>query len=77
MMQGDAGICGSAGQEPTCGAEDTGDAGWVPGLGRFLGGGKWQPGPVFSSEKSHGQRSLAGPKGCKELDMAKHTLTQN
>ena len=31
---------------------------------------KWQPTPVFSSGKSHGQRSLAGygPWGCKELD---------
>ena len=31
---------------------------------------KWQPTPVFLSEKSHGQRSLMGysPKGCKELD---------
>ena len=33
---------------------------------------KWQPTPVFSPEKSHGQRSLVdyNPKGCKELDMA-------
>ena len=31
---------------------------------------KWQPTPVFLSEKSHGQRSLAGysPWGHKELD---------
>ena len=34
-------------------------------------GRKCQPTPVFLSEKSHGQRSLAGcsPWGCKESDM--------
>ena len=64
-MQGDAGTCGSAGQESTYNAEDTGGAGWIPGLGRFPGGAKWQPSPVFSPEKSHGQRSLVGPKVAK------------
>ena len=35
---------------------------------------KWQPTPVFSPDKSHGQRSLVdySPKGCKELDMTEH-----
>ena len=33
---------------------------------------KWQPTPVFLPEKSHGQRSLAGSKGCKESDTPEH-----
>jgi len=35
---------------------------------------KWQPTPVFSTGKFHGQRSLAGysPWGRRELDMAEH-----
>ena len=35
---------------------------------------KWQPTPVFSPEKFHGQRSLAGysPRGCKESDTTEH-----
>jgi len=39
---------------------------------------KLQPAPVFLSEKSHGQRSLASysPWGCKELDMTKHRCSQ-
>ena len=39
---------------------------------------KWQPTPIFLSEKSHGQRSLAGysPWGLKELDTTEpHTHT--
>lgn len=51
--------------------EDTGDAGWVPGLERFPGGGKWQPGQVFSPEKSHGQRGAGGSeRKLQKLDMA-------
>ena len=36
---------------------------------------KCQPPPVFLSEKSHGQRSLAGysPWGCKQSDTTEHT----
>ena len=41
-------------------AGDTGDKDLIPGLGRSHWGRKWQPTPVFSPEKSHGQRSLAG-----------------
>ena len=39
---------------------------------------KWQLAPVFLSEKSHGQWSLAGysPKGRKELDMTKQLNTK-
>ena len=32
----------------------------IPGSGRSLGGGKWQPAPVFLPGESHRQRSLAG-----------------
>ena len=40
------------------------------GLGRSPGERKWQPTPVFSPGKSHGQRSLAGysPWGRRESD---------
>ena len=31
------------GKELACNAGDTGDADLIPGLGRFPGGGKWQP----------------------------------
>ena len=61
------------GQESASNVGDTGDTGWIPGEGRFSGGGKWQPTPVFLPENSHGQRSLAGysPWGCKESDTTK------
>ena len=41
-------------------AGNTGDAGSIPGSGRFPGGGNGNPLPVFLPGKSHGQRSLAG-----------------
>ena len=41
-------------------AEDTGDAGSAPRLGRSRWRRKWQSTPIFLSEKSHGQRRLAG-----------------
>ena len=39
--------------------------------------GKWQPIPVFLSQKSHGQRSLAGYSlwDCKELDISEQLST--
>ena len=56
-----------SGKESACNA---GDPGSIPGSGRFPWRGKWQPTPVFSLGKSHGQRSLAGysPGGRKESD---------
>ena len=39
---------------------DAGDEGSIPDLGRFPGGGTWQPTPVFLPGESHGQRSLLG-----------------
>ena len=34
---------------------------------------KWQPTPVFLPGKFHGQRSLAGPWGCEELDVTERS----
>ena len=63
----------SVSKESTCNAGDTGDSGLIPESGRSPGGEKWQPIPVFVSEKSHRQRSLASysPKGLKESDRTK------
>ena len=38
---------------------------------------KWQPSPIFLSEKFHGQRSLVGysPWGCKESEMTEQACT--
>ena len=60
----------SNGKESACNAEDPG---FIPGLGRPLEEGKWQPTPVFLPGESHGQRSLVGytPWGPKELDLTK------
>ena len=35
---------------------------------------KWQPTPVFLPGKFHGQRSLAGAWGCKELDTTERSM---
>ena len=48
---------GSAVKNP---AANAGDAGSMPGSGRFPWKRKWQPTPVFLPGKSHEQRSLAG-----------------
>ena len=39
---------------------NAGDTGSIPESGRSPGEGNWQPTPVNSPGKSHGQRSLAG-----------------
>ena len=41
--------CGSAGKESTC---DTGDLGWIPGLGGYPGEGKGYPFPYSGLENS-------------------------
>ena len=46
-------------KNPPASAGDTRDSGLIPGLGRPLGVGKWQPIPVFLPGESRGQRSLA------------------
>ena len=47
-------------KKSTCSAEDTGDVGSIPGLGRSPEGGKWPHTPVLLPGEPHGQRSLAG-----------------
>ena len=50
---------------------NAGDAGLMPGLGRYPGRGNGNPLQYSCQKKFHGQRSLVGysPKGHKELDM--------
>ena len=50
------------------GAEDAGDMGFIPWVGKIPWRRKWQPTPVFLPGESHGQRSLAdySPWGHKE-----------
>ena len=48
---------GSDGKESACSA---GDLGWIPGLGRFAGGGHGNPLQYSCLESPHGQRSLSG-----------------
>ena len=50
---------------------NAGDAGSLPGSGRFPWRRKWQPTPVFLPGKSQGQRSLVGysPSSLKESDI--------
>ena len=52
-------------------AQNAGDPGLIPGLGRSPGEGKWQPTPVLLPGESHGGRSLVGcsPWGRKTSDM--------
>ena len=61
----------SLGKESSCSARDREDTGLIPGSGRSSGGRKWQPTPVFLTEKSNEQRSVLGhsPKSQKESDM--------
>ena len=56
---------GSDGKASACNA---GDLGLIPWLGIFPWRRKWQPTLVFLPGKSHGQRSLIGSWGRKELD---------
>ena len=51
---------GSVVKNPLASAEDARDKGSIPGSGRFPWSRKWQPAPVFLSEKFHGQQSLSG-----------------
>ena len=47
-------------KNPPANAEDTGDAGSIPGFGKIPCKRAWQPTLVFLPGESHGQRSLAG-----------------
>ena len=61
------------------GNESTCQSGFDPWVRKIPWRGKWQPSPVFSPGKSHGQRRLAvsSPWGCKESDMTEHTHTDS
>ena len=48
-----------------------------PWVGKIPWKMKWQPTPVFLPGKFHGQRSLAGPWGHKDLDMTEHMHTHH
>ena len=43
----------SLGKDSTCNAEDPGDGGSIPGLGRSYGGRNWQPTSVVLPENSY------------------------
>ena len=47
-------------KNPPTNAGDIRDVGLIPGSGRSLGGGTWQPTPVFLPLESYGHRSLEG-----------------
>ena len=57
-------------KNPPANAEDAGDLGFDPWVGKIAWRRKLQPTPVFLPGKPHGQRSLTGysPWGHKELD---------
>jgi len=51
---------GASGKESTCQCRRHKRCGLDPWVGKIFWRRKWQPTPVFSLGKSHGQRSLAG-----------------
>ena len=63
-------------KNPPANAGDVRDAGLIPRLERFPGGGHGNPLQYFCLENPHGQRSLAGynPWGHTELDTTEETL---
>ena len=61
------------GKESACHAGDAGDTGLILGSRRSPGGGHGNPLQYSCQEKSHGQRTLAGPWGHKESDMTEAT----
>ena len=62
-------------KNPPVNAEDTGDVGSIPWVGKILWRKTWQPTPVFLPGEFHGQRSLAGysPWDPKESDTTEAT----
>ena len=68
---------GSVVKESTCQCRRHRIHGFVPWVKKISWRRKWQPTPVFSPWKSHGQRRLAGysPWGPKEWDKTEHTHT--
>ena len=66
-------------KNPFANAGDTRDAVSIPRWGKIPWRRTWQPTPVFSPGKSHGQRRLVGysPWGRKESDMIEHSTAQH
>ena len=64
-------------KEPACQCRRLRRRGFSPWVGKIPWRRKSQPTPVFLSEKSHEQRSLAGysPWGHKESDITEHACT--
>ena len=50
----------ASGREPSCQCKRHKRRGFNPWVGKIPWRREWQPTPVFLSEESHGQRSLAG-----------------
>ena len=48
------------GKESACNAEDAGDTGLIPGLGKSPRGGRGKHTPILLPGESHGQRKLEG-----------------
>ena len=66
---------GSNSKESAC---NSGDLGWIPGLGRYPGEGNGNPLQYSCLENPPGQRSLAGcrPQGCKAFNTAERLSTR-
>ena len=70
-----AGFPGSTSDKgPTCQCRRHKGCGFDPWVGKIPWRRVWQPTPVFLPGESHGQRSLAGPWGCKESDSTEAIL---
>ena len=65
---------GLDGKESVC---SVGDPDSIPGLGRSPGGRHGNPLQYSCLENLHGQRSMAGPWGYKELDTTKRLSSQH
>ena len=68
---------GACDKESACQCRRCKRRGFDPWVGKIPWRREWQHAPLFSSGKSHGQRSLVGysPWGCKESDTTKCTHT--
>ena len=62
---------GTSSKEPICQCRRQQRYGFNPWVGKIPGRRKWQPTPIFSPGKSHGQRSLLGysPQGHKNSNL--------
>ena len=67
-----------SGKESACQCRKHRRHGFDPQVGKIPWRRKWQPAPVFSPSKLHGQRSLVGysPWGCKKSGTTERLTTQ-